>query len=107
MRKISASWLGLLLLLLPTVRSQCTLPSQIEDDSCSYKFDLECDPDMNFCLPNSDCVDCDIQFMQFREQGCQVCVENGGWYCENHEGEPFCNSPEIAAANPTACSPGL
>jgi len=79
----------------------------ILNDPCQYAFDLECDDPsgLNFCPANSDCFDCD-PLLQFREQGCEACIANGGRFCETAMGTPVCSSPEIAALAPNACSGG-
>ena len=77
------------------------------NDPCQFALDLECDDPsgLNFCPANSDCFDCD-PFQQFRDQGCDACVSNGGRYCETAEGTPVCSAPDIAATAPNACSGG-
>jgi len=79
----------------------------ILNDPCPFTLDLECDDPsgLNFCPANSDCFDCD-PFQQFRDQGCNACVSNGGRYCETVEGAPVCSAPDIAAIAPSACSGG-
>jgi len=70
-------------------------------DTCDYQFDLECDAD-KFCVLDSDIFDCD-PFQQFRFSGCEVCVANGGRYCETGSGTRICSSPDIAEFVPAAC----
>ena len=41
--------------------------------------------------------------MQFRNQGCDACVANGGRYCVQGDGTPVCSDPAIAAQAPSAC----
>ena len=79
----------------------------ILNDPCPFALDLECDDPtgLNFCPTNSDCFDCD-PFQQFRDQGCNACVANGGRYCETAGGLPVCSSPDIAAVAPNACLGG-
>lgn len=72
------------------------------NDPCPYPLDLECDAG-NACPFNTDCFDCD-SFQQYRDLGCQGCVDNGGRYCETGLGLPICSSPEIAAAVPNVCT---
>jgi len=101
---IKISTLPLLLVLPYAARSQSC---DLFNDPCPFEFDLECDDPtgLDFCPSNSDCFDCD-PFQQFRNQGCNTCVANGGRYCETAEGTPVCSAPDIAAMAPNACSGG-
>jgi len=84
----------------PAPPEQCDLLN----DFCQFALDLECDAG-TFCPGNSDCFDCD-PLMQFRGQGCDACIANGGQYCETAEGIPVCSDPAIAAQAPNACLGG-
>ena len=72
------------------------------NDVCAYAFDLVCDVG-SLCPANSDCFDCDL-FLEYRGLGCEICISNGGWYCETNLKFGICSSPDIAAAVPDICS---
>jgi len=78
-----------------------TTGCDVTNDSCVHALDLVCDAG-NACPFNTDCFDCD-PFLQYRDLGCQGCIDNGGRYCETGLGLSVCSSPEIAAALPNAC----
>ena len=99
---ISSAKLITAFLLLVSAEVMAQGPCNLLDDPCRFSFDLQCDAGM-FCAANTDCFDCD-PFQQFRDQGCNACVANGGQYCEKVEGTPVCSSPEIASLVPDACS---
>ena len=103
----AAKLLGALLLPAAAVVAQTGSSCNLFTDPCTaaFQFDLECDDPsgLNLCPLNSDCFDCD-PLMQFRNQGCEVCTNNGGGYCETGDGTPICSSPEIAVVFPDVCT---